>query len=380
MTQIPTTREREARYGEVFWRLWKRLLSHQPVSLLEVEGIKSCDPLSDPALDCKLGREPPLRRSNKCSTCPVDIELEIDHAVARLISDKVIQSSKKCPYLVFTAALIAVLWFGSEAEETAKQSERIRIKELNSALEHINRALKTLSPDREGIEYLAVRADEELFTRLADVFRAETLISKAVKFLNENFERNCGHKLDPKKLPPAKRGRRPAGLARHDQSTGLHADQRRVAPRWHGYRTASTQRRAGAVPKTKNGEPRPVFLPPHLVAALRTHPRGLDRPGERVFRFSKNGYIYRLLREAAAKAGVTLPKRAAFHIFRHTYGTWLRRYAGMDTRGLVGTGAWKDRKSAERYTHVVVSEEAKRAALLPAPDLPPLLEERVKSG
>jgi integrase len=103
------------------------------------------------------------------------------------------------------------------------------------------------------------------------------------------------------------------------------------------------------MPKTKNGEPRPVFLPPHLVTALRTHPRGLDRPSERAFRFSKNGYIYRLLREAAAKAGVTLPKRAAFHIFRHTYGTWLRRYAGMDTRGLVGTGAWKDRKSAERY-------------------------------
>jgi integrase len=129
------------------------------------------------------------------------------------------------------------------------------------------------------------------------------------------------------------------------------------------------------VPKTKNGEPRPVFLPPHLVAALRAHPRGLNRPGERVFRFSKNGYIYGLLRESAAKAGVRLPERAAFHIFRHTYGTWLRRYAGMDTRGLVGTGAWKDRKSAERYAHVVVTEEAKRAALLPSPELPPLLKE-----
>jgi integrase len=129
------------------------------------------------------------------------------------------------------------------------------------------------------------------------------------------------------------------------------------------------------VPKTKNGEPRPVYLPPHLVAALRTHPRGLNRPGERVFRFSKNGYVHGLLRETAANANVTLPERAAFHIFRHTYGKWLRRYAGMDTRGLVGTGAWKDRKSAERYTHVVVSEEAKRAVLLPAPNLPSLLEE-----
>jgi hypothetical protein len=37
----------------------------------------------------------------------------------------------------------------------------------------------------------------------------------------------------------------------------------------------------------------------------------------------------------------------------------------LDTRGLVGTGAWKDRKSAERYEHVVITEEAQRAALLP---------------
>ena len=99
---------------------------------------------------------------------------------------------------------------GSEAVETGKQSERVRVNELNKALEHIDRALKTLAPNREGIEYLAAREDEEMFTRLADVVRAETLISKAVRFLNENFEREFGYKLDPKKLPSVKRGRRPA--------------------------------------------------------------------------------------------------------------------------------------------------------------------------
>jgi hypothetical protein len=45
----------------------------------------------------------------------------------------------------------------------------------------------------------------------------------------------------------------------------------------------------------------------------------------------------------------------------------MRRYAGLDTKGLVATGAWKDRKSADRYEHVVVSEEARRAELLPTP-------------
>ncbi len=43
----------------------------------------------------------------------------------------------------------------------------------------------------------------------------------------------------------------------------------------------------------------------------------------------------------------------------------MRRYGGLDTRGLVDTGTWKNRKSAERYEHVVVSEEAQRAEKLP---------------
>ncbi len=119
------------------------------------------------------------------------------------------------------------------------------------------------------------------------------------------------------------------------------------------------------VPDTKNGEPRAVFLPPAVIAELRAHPRGIDRPGETVFRFHKSGYLYSLLRIAAKNAGVKLPRRQAFHLLRHTYGTWMRRYAGLDTRGLVGTGTWKDRKSAERYEHVVVSEEAERAVALP---------------
>lgn len=117
------------------------------------------------------------------------------------------------------------------------------------------------------------------------------------------------------------------------------------------------------IPDTKNAEPRAVFLPPVAVAAL----ANLAVARHRVFRFAKSGHLYFLLRATAAKAGVDLPERSAFHILRHTYGTWMRRYGGLDTRGLVGTGAWKDPKSADRYTHVVVSEEARKAALLPTP-------------
>jgi integrase len=114
---------------------------------------------------------------------------------------------------------------------------------------------------------------------------------------------------------------------------------------------------------TKSGEPRPVFLPEIAVTAIASLPRRQAR----VFRFAKGGHLYSMLRTAAFKAGVDLPERSAFHIARHSWATWMRRYGGLDTKGLVATGAWKDRKSADRYEHVQVSEEARKAVLLPTP-------------
>jgi integrase len=119
------------------------------------------------------------------------------------------------------------------------------------------------------------------------------------------------------------------------------------------------------VPTTKNGDPRGVHLPPVIVAQLANHPRGLDRKGQRVFRFRKCGRLYTWLQEVLDAAEIDLPPRVGFHVLRHTWGTWMRRYGKLDTRGLVGTGAWKDEKSAARYEHVVVTEEARRANRLP---------------
>jgi integrase len=133
---------------------------------------------------------------------------------------------------------------------------------------------------------------------------------------------------------------------------------------------------------SKNGEPRTVFLPPHLAATLAKHPRGLERSNTRVFRFHQGGGLRNLLGAATAMAsGLPKPKREKrsgqpikqahpldwvnFHTFCHTYATWMRRYAGRDTKGLVGTGRWKSEQSASRYAHVVPSEDAQAAALLP---------------
>ena len=115
------------------------------------------------------------------------------------------------------------------------------------------------------------------------------------------------------------------------------------------------------VPKTKNEEPRALHLPPVLVAELRAHPRGLDRAGETVFRFRKNGRLYNLKNEVQTATKIKFD----FHMFRHTWASWMRRYAKLDTKGLMATGAWKDEKSAARYQHVVVSEEMLRTNLLP---------------
>jgi integrase len=115
------------------------------------------------------------------------------------------------------------------------------------------------------------------------------------------------------------------------------------------------------IPDTKNDDPRAVFVPPVAVAAM----GNLDSTSDRVFKFAKGGHLYSLLKACAFKAGVELPERSAFHIFRHTYATWMRRYAGLDEKGLMATGAWKDRKSVDRYTHTVVSEEARKAVMLP---------------
>jgi integrase len=116
--------------------------------------------------------------------------------------------------------------------------------------------------------------------------------------------------------------------------------------------------------ETKNGEPRLVHLPPVMVAALATHPRGLERIGK-VFRFGKNGRLYVWLDEAARVAGVEIPRGVAFHAFRHTWGAWMRRYGGLDTTGLVETGAWRSRQAAAVYEHAEQSAEARKADLLP---------------
>lgn len=149
------------------------------------------------------------------------------------------------------------------------------------------------------------------------------------------------------------------------------------------------------VPDTKNGEPRPVHLPPVVVEAFRMQPPRTGRPRKtgdetlangaagrsradadvpflerspnaKLFRFNVGGHLRDLLKTAFDAAGLSFARRqGGFHIFCHTYGTWMHRYGNLDTVGLTRTGRWKDVDSAERYMHTQASEEARRADLLP---------------
>ncbi|MCB2106995.1 MAG: tyrosine-type recombinase/integrase [Rhodobacteraceae bacterium] len=149
------------------------------------------------------------------------------------------------------------------------------------------------------------------------------------------------------------------------------------------------------VPDTKNGEPRPVHLPPIVVEAMRALPPRPERPRKadsavlpngaagrnqadagvpwlerspdaKLFRFHAGTPLRQRLARTMEASQLSFPRRqGGFHIFCHTYGTWMRRYGQLDTFGLVRTGRWKNPESASRYNHTIASEEARRADLLP---------------
>jgi integrase len=115
--------------------------------------------------------------------------------------------------------------------------------------------------------------------------------------------------------------------------------------------------------QTKTQDERTAIVPQIVIDAIEALPRN-----DRVFYpFTRGSHLYSLLADAAEVAGVTIPRRLGFHIARHTWANWMRRYAGLDTAALVETGAWRSRKAASVYEHLDASEESVKARLLPVP-------------
>lgn len=146
--------------------------------------------------------------------------------------------------------------------------------------------------------------------------------------------------------------------------------------RWE---TIRLDERRGWIPARKNGDPLEVQFREDLAEALGAHPRRAD--AGRVFRFHQGGHLKHQLTRARLKAlGIDCPTRRPkgwrqpphrlswvnHHTFRHTWATWLRRYAGADVDGLLGTKNWRSPRSVRRYVHVKAHEEWNRVERLPA--------------
>lgn len=128
--------------------------------------------------------------------------------------------------------------------------------------------------------------------------------------------------------------------------------------------------------KTKNGKPRGAYLPPVVLAAIRRAlmepvngcyktPITVPRSEGTVFGFTKSGHLYEVLAEVEKASGVIFPDGVSFHIFRHTYGAWGRRYGKLDRAGLVATGAWGSSQGAASYDHIDISAAARAVDLFP---------------
>lgn len=162
------------------------------------------------------------------------------------------------------------------------------------------------------------------------------------------------------------------------------------------------------LPDSKTGEPRGCHLPPDLVQWFKQQqPRAempiirdkhghflsgkpledagvpfLERrPDAKLFRFHDGGALRAMLKTAMRGAGLAFPRRqGGFHLFCHTYGSWMHRYGGLDRHGLTRTGRWADADSADRYVHTQASEEARRADLLPVPPRGQVVDVKSRAG
>jgi len=136
--------------------------------------------------------------------------------------------------------------------------------------------------------------------------------------------------------------------------------------------------------RTKNDDPRTVKLQKDLLEEMRAFADGATHGP--VFPFRRGGGLKdRLVRAKLAVCGIKPKPRkrgetpadrrvpphrlssVGFHTFCHTWATWMRRYGGADLQSLVGTGRWRDPRSAARYAHVVAREEWSMVDRLPRP-------------
>lgn len=114
--------------------------------------------------------------------------------------------------------------------------------------------------------------------------------------------------------------------------------------------------------RTKNGKMRTCHIPDPLLIELSDVPEDI-RHGP-LFEWKDKTSLRRPLMNACKRAN--LPYLTIHQLGRHTYATWLRRYAKRDLKGLQHDGGWDSIQSVARYAHVVAGETAEAVAKLPS--------------
>lgn len=133
--------------------------------------------------------------------------------------------------------------------------------------------------------------------------------------------------------------------------------------------------------RTKNGKMRTCHIPDPLLIELAMVPKN-ERRGLLIGLKDKTS-VRPVLMRACKRAG--LHYLSPHQLGRHTYATWLRRYAKRDLKGLQVDGGWDSIASVARYAHVTAGETAIAVDLLPSVQNPcsenikPIKDRRIRN-
>jgi integrase len=126
-------------------------------------------------------------------------------------------------------------------------------------------------------------------------------------------------------------------------------------------RDVSLAERVVIIRRPKNKKMRAVRIADPLLVELASVPQ-VRRHGD-MFDWADKRCVYVPLKNACKRAGVEyLPPHQQG---RHTFGSWLRIYAGRDIRGIMEDGGWDSINSCVRYLHVSPGESASAVDRLP---------------
>lgn len=122
-------------------------------------------------------------------------------------------------------------------------------------------------------------------------------------------------------------------------------------------------KREAYIETTKNGEPLTIPLNDEAFAAIANLPH---RTG-RVFGYRTRRQFLDDWHAVCKTLGIEYRREKGGltpHAMRHSFGTWLRQQ-GLDKKGIMEAGDWKDEKSVNRYLHAHSDERRKAVNMLP---------------